>query len=182
LCDFIIFVKDASMSLPPDLRMERYKIELSRWFNEDALVNQRLTWLLASQALLFAAYGGIASKVLAVTCATEVMAATLLSVIPIITWIGRSFAVVILAGIVAAIMAQLHLHRTWTPRPAQLGVSTPTTLIGWGTCVLVPIIFLGAWCWLPSLQIDSSKCDAVHASAVTPASATGTPAAPAQAR
>src|SRR5215207_9741780 len=37
--------------------LEEYKVVRDKWVHEDNLTNHRLSWLLDSQALLFAAYG-----------------------------------------------------------------------------------------------------------------------------
>ena len=42
---------------------EEYKMFWDIWVHEDDLINHRLTWLLVSQALLFAAYGAILTTI-----------------------------------------------------------------------------------------------------------------------
>lgn len=39
------------------IKIEKEKMAHARWWQEDALVHNRLTWLLNSQAVLLAAYG-----------------------------------------------------------------------------------------------------------------------------
>ncbi len=133
--------------------LEREKIYLSRFLNEDTLINQRLTWLLASQALLFAAYGTLTTKAMD-SCREK--ADYLLSVATTISWVGPLLAAAILIGIAAALRAQYILHIKRVPPSDQMGVSTLTTRAGWAVAVFVPCIFLGTWLFIPHPKLESS--------------------------
>lgn len=104
------------------------------WEHEDKLLNQRLTWLMASQALLFVAYGGVPG-------AGE--AAELRNVIPPL---GVAINGLVLLGTLAAIVAQVVLRVTHTNGTGnRLLVSMPCTVCGWITAIGIPASFLTAW-------------------------------------
>lgn len=143
-------------------------IYYSRWFNEDALINQRLTWLLLAQALLFTAYGTVATKAVD-SCDDK--ANYLFAVLELVVNVGRGFAIVILVGIGAAIAAQGVLHHERGAGWRKLGVNSITTVIGWLTGLSVPVIFLLAWHYIPRPEVPKIlvACKQVAASP-TPAS------------
>jgi len=146
-----------------DQTNESDSVYYSRFYNEDALINQRLTWLLLAQGLLFAAYGTVATK--AVDSCDE-KAEYLFSVLGLISKVGPIFAAVIFTGIAAAIAAQGVLHYKRKPGWRGIGVSTATTLIGWMTGLSVPIIFFVAWCYIPTPDVQKvvEACKAANAS------------------
>lgn len=147
----------------------------SRWFNEDALVNQRLTWLLLAQGLLFAAYGTIATKAVD-SC--DHKASYLFSILGLVSNVGIAFAVVILFGIGAAILAQGILHYKRNNSWRSIGVNTVTTTIGWLTGLAVPVVFLLAWHYIPKPDILKIGATCTSSSINTPASV-GSPLTPA---
>lgn len=122
----------------------------SRWFNEDALVNQRLTWLLLAQGLLFAAYGTLATKAVD---ACDDKATYLFSVLGLISAVGQIFAVLIFSGIGAAVCAQWILHDRYAAPKDPIGVHTATTIVGWLTGLFVPVVFFGAWLYVPEPDV-----------------------------
>lgn len=124
---------------------EKEKLYYTRWESENTLINQRLTWLLISQGLLFAAYGTIGTKAIE-ACGDK--AQLLYETIRVVRIAGIAFAILVLIGIAAAIRAQFILHRTRIPPISTIGVSTPTTILGWANCLLIPIVFLAAWIYL----------------------------------
>lgn len=163
---------DATPQVVPTVDAD--SVHYSRWFNEDALVNQRLTWLLLAQGLLFAAYGTVAIKAVD---ACDDKADYLVSVLGLISTVGSIFAVLIFFGIGAAVAAQWILHRRRRPSREQIGVHTTTTIIGWITCLSVPVVFFVAWLYIPGAEIQRvvASCKAVAATP-TPAPPTSTPA------
>ena len=156
--------------------LEQQKVDLSRWFNEDTLVNQRLTWLLVSQALLFAAYGTVATKAMD---ACKEKAAYLFSILSVISVAGPILAAVVLVGIAAATTAQFILYKSGVPPTQRMGVSTPTTLVGWSTALLIPLIFIVAWLYVPEPRLADVLPSCSDASVGAPAGPTAVPVPPA---
>lgn len=147
---------DHSKSNGSDLGDEE-KLYVSRWENENTLVNQRLTWLLVCQGLLFAAYGAISTKYAELSIAgvgglgdKALKAENLLQINSPVVVSGILFSVIVSMGIVAAILAQCALHKKYKKQTDPWGVSTLTTCAGWATAVLIPLVFLGAWLWVLS--------------------------------
>lgn len=136
---------------------EERKVLLQRWFNEDSLINQRLTWLLLAQGLLFAAYGTLATKFLD---SGGEKAKFALELIESIKLFGILFSSTILIGIVAAIAAQMILYFQHKQPGEEIGVHTFTTIAGWLTGVAVPVIFIFAWAGIPrpDLKALASEC------------------------
>jgi len=133
---------------------EEEKIYYSRWETENTLINQRLTWLLVSQGLLFGAYGTIGTKSID---ACKEKSEFLIEILAAISKAGGVFSVVILVGILAAIFAQIKLHCIYKPKGSTIGVSTFTTIIGWATCLAAPAIFMYAWHVIPEPKPISDR-------------------------
>lgn len=113
---------------------------LERKHYEHELINRRLTWLLTSQSLLFAAYG-------LVFASNKFEGQDLTKLTHIIALVGSVIAGIILLGIVAAIIASCYL---WldvqrTNPGERLGVRGFTTLLGWIPDLLLPLVFIIAW-------------------------------------
>lgn len=116
--------------------------------HEDELINQRLTWLLQSQALLFAGYA------LILTSNNAQLLARPFLVVGIVT------ATIILVGIIAATIA---IHYIWcdskkdddgNPIPngsadwKPLGVRGWTTRMGLATALALPLVFIFGWIYV----------------------------------
>jgi hypothetical protein len=123
---------------------------------EHELINRRITWLLTSQTILFAAYGLGASKDNTVTP----------QFLKVVAWCGLLSSFFLFLGIVAGALAKCHswgdylsldrlnnmgkqdqaiveskldeLRRKW-------GVRTWITGLGLVPDLLLPLMFLGAW-------------------------------------
>ena len=112
--------------------------------HEDTLVNHRLTWLLASQTLLFAGFGAI---VVAEGVAIEAKQKLLWT----LAFIGITSSCIILIGLLGAIIASVHLwcdankEIEQSNQRLRLGVRWWTTLMGWCPPVVLPLIFVIAW-------------------------------------
>jgi hypothetical protein len=136
------------------LEVERRKLDLEleknarqRWWHEDGLVNHRLSWLLVSQALLFAAFGSLSKPTVPGLGPAPEVFNKAMQLIPVV---GIAIAVMILAATVAACWAQHKLAVDYKNKiPGfELGVSTMTTLLGWSPSILIPIAFAASWAWL----------------------------------
>jgi len=108
---------------------------------EHDLINRRVTWLLTSQSILFAAYG----------FALKVPSVLLLRTI---AFIGAAIAILIFVGILAAFAAK---YCTWQDFKTASGnpnepfwVRTSITYIGFVPEFALPIVFTIAWAILYS--------------------------------
>lgn len=125
------------------LFFEKEKIAHSRWWQEDALVNNRLTWLLQSQVILFTAYGFLARGNTGNDTPPELKA--LVAALP---WLGLSVCIVIALGVQAAWGAQRFLGDYYAQLGISVGVHHKTTTGGRIPGYFMPSIFAGGWGWL----------------------------------
>jgi len=118
--------------------------------HENELTNHRLTWLLASQTLLFAGYGVILTASIPVP-----MKASLAKVA---VALGTLSSLLLWLGILASLMASVRLWKEACSRIdgelQPLGISWWTTWLGWSPAMLLPILFI--WSWLCISQIGFS--------------------------
>lgn len=111
---------------------------------EHELINRRLTWLLSSQSILFAAYGVALFATEPGT--SQAAAADLFLRVTAIT--GTVIAILILIGIVAGILAK---RTVWKDsKEKQFGVRTWITYLGLVPDILLPLVFAVAWIWILS--------------------------------
>jgi hypothetical protein len=129
----------------------------TRWWHEDDLISQRLSWLLNAHAIVGAGYAWLRHRMAEV--ATEIAAQSdarlpllayrgQLSVLAdALWWIGVCVSVFVLLGIVAAIVAQRRLARDYQARgyAFTLGVSTATTDAGAAVAVALPLVCVAGW-------------------------------------
>jgi len=108
---------------------------------EHQLLNTRVTWLLSSQTILFAAYGLSISEYDKGTLFREV--------IPLV---GIVLSGIILIGIVAAFLAKIiaweDLKRIKGYENEPIGVRTWITCLGYIPDFFIPIVFALAWSYL----------------------------------
>lgn len=114
---------------------------------EEELISQRLSWLLTSQIVLFAAYGILLKE--------NLPSGNNQRLVDIIEGLGLTIASLIFIGIAAAITASYILYRkvnSKTENPLNekqtLGVHPVLTIIGWLVAALIPVIFIVAWIML----------------------------------
>jgi hypothetical protein len=125
--------------------IEKRKLAHARWWQEDSLVNNRLTWLLTSQSFLFAGYGFIARA--SHTNLTPEQQA-LIKALP---WLGLSICIVIALAIKAAWDAQGILESRYCDElRIKVGVDDETNSAGRIPGSLLPVIFVCCWGWLSS--------------------------------
>lgn len=102
---------------------------------EHELINRRLTWLLTSQTILFAAYGFATGS----GSGTEVF----LLVTPIA---GAVISGLIFIGVVCAILAKCV---AWVKHGQEdLGVKTWITFVAFVPDLMLPAVFASAWIWI----------------------------------
>lgn len=112
---------------------------------EHELINRRLTWLLSSQSILFAAYGVAAglSAAQTDTAAQSDIAGFFLNVTAIT---GAFISGLILIGVIAGILAK---RTVWKDsQQKEFGVRTWTTYLGLVPDTLLPIVFGVAWIFI----------------------------------
>lgn len=112
---------------------------------EHELLNRRVTWLLTSQTILFAAYGLSFNENVNGTAVTEFR-----MVVPLL---GLIISFVIWLGINAAFLAKITALKKFnekveTKDKQPLGVKTGITLMGYIPDFSIPIVFMFAWYWL----------------------------------
>lgn len=122
------------------LALEQEKAAHARWWQEDTLVNQRLTWLLQSQGLLFAGYGLLVTRGPGENGSDALKAA--------LPWIGISVSSLISIGISAAWRAQEMLKARYSQDGVQVGVSSLTTRSGRLPAGILPFVFIAGWGWV----------------------------------
>jgi hypothetical protein len=120
---------------------------------EHELINRKTTWLLATQTLLFAAYG--------VTFASASVGARIDEFRLVIAYSGLSIALIVLVGVIALIRSKFRSWKAYRafyldsktvapPRPLdtgplEWGVLTRNTLVTLLPDVLLPLVFVVAW-------------------------------------
>ena len=107
---------------------------------ECELINRRLTWLLTSQSLLFAAYGLVFKS----------NKPNVQELTHAISLFGGIIAGVIMLGIMSSIVASCCLwYEVQSKYPDEpLGVRNKTTLLSWCTDISLPGIFIYTWWYL----------------------------------
>jgi hypothetical protein len=123
---------------------DSYEYWRERWVHEDELINQRLSWLLASQTLLFAAYG-LALQVGANPSNTSEVSKKTTEVLSLIPYIGFYSSVSIMVSVLAAVIALYFLWKRSGNFKRYLPVTVPTTIMGVAAGVSLPLIFIIAW-------------------------------------
>ena len=124
------------MGSAPDPDSSAYKEYWNRLDFEHELLNRRITWLLSSQALLFAAYGLTFTG----NEAEQFRAA--------IAWSGMIVAILILLGILAGLSAKLKVwldYKYTYYRHQPWGVRTGLTCLGLVPDVCSPVLFAVVW-------------------------------------
>lgn len=126
-----------------DLEKERSDLRSRGEFEHD-LLNRRVTWLLTSQTILFAAYGLSLGKDINYTLAVKFR-----SVVP---WLGIIISLVIWLGIIAALIAKITAVKDFNKKAKAekvekeiLGVRWWITVMGYIPDFSIPLIFIYAW-------------------------------------
>lgn len=116
---------------------ESYEDFREKWVHEDNLFNNRLTWLLLSQTLLFAAYG---------VCLTVPKDALFLGkverLVLVLPILGILLAITVSASVAAAYFAQRALEKKIG---GALNVPGGHNWVGYSPMLVYPIFFLLAW-------------------------------------
>lgn len=107
------------------------KLQMSKaWRQEDQLINSRITWFGATQALLLGAiHGGD------------------LKFSHMVAIVGFYSSSIVLVGVIAAITAQVILwfRSEHGNQPGRLGVSIVTTVLGWFCALGICAVFVCMW-------------------------------------
>jgi hypothetical protein len=109
-----------------------------KWKHEDELINQRLTWLLFTQTILFAGYANILSKELNSHIETFLL---LMSIF------GILFCCVIGVSVAAAIYAMFDLKKQAKQSDITTKIDSSLKATKWGllASITLPILFLMLW-------------------------------------
>src|SRR3954453_14085287 len=140
---------------PPISALERYHILRDQIQHEDNLITQRLSWLMASQAFLFTAYGILLNAPeRAMSLFARQQQEWLITAIPALA-VGS--AALIYVSILAGVRALLNLYReavricggpgSETGLPPIQGTAF-TRFLGLTSPMLVPLLFIGVWLFL----------------------------------
>ncbi|MEM1222516.1 MAG: hypothetical protein AAGH40_07105 [Verrucomicrobiota bacterium] len=121
--------------------------ERDKWVHEDQLINHRLTWLIASQSLLFAGYGLLVQK--EPTKRTPEISELLVC----FPWLGTLTSAAILLGILGAMSAMVFIAGNADQDP---DIHWITTGLGWLAAVSLPTIFLVSWITIITANIAVS--------------------------
>jgi len=141
-----------------------------RWRHEDELINQRLTWLFSSQALICAGYAWLKFRVADITLESvgreavrkeltdtvKEYIAQLQQLMDFLSYIGIFVSVFVGVGLMAACIAQNRLKRDYPD--IKLGVSRETTNMGRLTALSLPAACLLAWAYMFTPQSDGKIC------------------------
>jgi len=109
---------------------------------EHELINHRITWLLTSQSVLFAAYGFTADK-------TGDDIKLLLNTI---AWAGPLISLLIALAIITSYLAKWYARKTYRDESGDkdepLGVRSWITFMGFIAEISLPIVFIIAWAFV----------------------------------
>lgn len=116
---------------------------------EHELINRKLTWLLSSQSILFAALAFVLGK----DMEPGVEQAQKNLFFNIVSLMGMVISCLILIGVSMAVAAKVVSWKDFNrPRPiperTPLGVRNWITIFALAPDVFMPIAFIGAWWWI----------------------------------
>ena len=125
-----------------------YRLYSENLDKEDNLINQRINWLLGSQTLLFAAYAVVIKE----------QNGDFYNIINVIQWIGFLSSFIIWLSTLAAICAYFRFHKRLKKALSplknihalfpQLDRNRLVIFCGFIAPVILPIVFMAAWCYL----------------------------------
>jgi hypothetical protein len=137
----MLFKTKKSLKINKMTDLEKYDKGLSI---EHELINRRLTWLLSSQSILFAALAFVLGK--------DVPEATQKLFFKVVSCLGMGISLSIFVGVLMAVIAKRVIWKDYNknhPNTKQsLGVRTWITILALAPDVLMPIAFVSAWWWL----------------------------------
>jgi hypothetical protein len=141
------------------LDLEREKHACKRWWQEDQLIHQRLSWLLTSHGVIGAGYAWLKHRIAEVgvelatiKCdpvlleAQEAYRDQLIGLSEALVLIGLTISVLILLGVGSALWAQYILQGKYNMY--ELSVSKHTTRGGYVSALAMPIVCICAWVWI----------------------------------
>lgn len=138
---------------------ERYEIHRDYIKHEDSLINNRLTWLLVVQGLIFSAYSGLTTTMVNIyagcdkNCLTNLdsQLSSIQRLLSTLAWVGLLVGIAGLFGIIAAMATIDKLSSVSFPAdfPNLTGGGNRTAkLFGRLTPLAIPLIIIGAWLFL----------------------------------
>ena len=148
------------------LAFEVEKHARERWWKEDLLVHQRITWLLTASGILGAGFGWLKYRVAELkynptSSSTDVVGfivypsvgrdpkdrylQVLEQLANVLAGLGFSVAACLFVGLLAACWAQYKLDEKYRPMEVELGVNKWTTRLGQCAACAMPLICMFAW-------------------------------------
>lgn len=132
---YCLAINMKGQNMTQDSSSDSYQSLREKWVHEDNLFNHRITWLLVSQSLLFAAYATC------LTSSSSTYAGKIkMLIVVILPAIGLVLTVGIGAAVFAAFFAQKSLERKSPDR--DLYVPGCHNLVGYSPVFLFPIVFM----------------------------------------
>jgi hypothetical protein len=123
-----------------------------KWAREDDLINQRLTWLMVSQTLLFSAYAALyyaEATTFAAKCDLRDFNAKIEKANSFIPLLGAVSSGAIWIAVFGAVSAMLMLWRRHekvrSPHHHPIFVSRLTTCLGLVPALIIPLVFAFVW-------------------------------------
>ncbi|MBC8386509.1 MAG: hypothetical protein ISS18_04880 [Bacteroidales bacterium] len=129
--------------------MSKYEEFREKWKHEDGLINQRLTWLLITQTLLFAGYANIFVKIMEAESITIITHFLLL----VMAIFGILFSNIIRISVNAAIMAMYDLKKQYKEE-GNIDTSERATDKGFKASKNMPKLFIILWILLLLFQLQ----------------------------
>lgn len=133
------------------LEFERMKHARERWWYEESLINQRLSWFFAAEGLLGLGYAWLKYRIAEVAAGSAgvsnpvMYSAQLESLSRFLLVLGLLVAVFALLGIWAAAHAQQVMKEDPDNARFKLDVSPLTTSVGRLAAYSIPLLCIGSW-------------------------------------
>jgi len=144
--NFITILNSDNMKNVDDSKTRYYT-----WLEfEHQLINNRMTWLLTSQSLLFAAFALASTKTPNQLALNEPVnhLSNLLNTIPVV---GTSVSIIILVGIIASYLGKFRARKVYYEETGQMvpvGVNTTITVTAMISEMLLAVVFVIAWIYI----------------------------------
>jgi hypothetical protein len=129
-----------------------------RWWHEEDLIRDRITWLLTSHGVIGAGYAWLkhrsaelvvevarAGKDDALRASLEAYRVRIDDLSLGLWWIGIVVSIFVLFGVGAAVAAQYQLRKQYDGADFKLGVSSVTTWLGQAVALALPALCLVGW-------------------------------------
>ena len=120
------------------MKSKDYNYNLDKNINDSVLINYRITWLIASQSILFAGYAILISR-------SKFESQLIQDITQVFVFVRISTALLIFIGIFASCVAVFFIWNDPHVQDPKRRLRILTTLGGLLPAVALPIVFLCAW-------------------------------------